>query len=434
MYYQECENLANEQPLIRNIVSKIDEIINNVSYSGIYNPSDVANIIDENAMQVNIIFEELKNYKLLRTEEYVECSECKSLMPFSNYKTAINEEDIFECTQCQFDLTKKKQNKVIRYRLNVSKKYDESKTKKISKKLSKNIKFDESLNKKFLNDPFKYTPLLSYYSRSLLKNEPLKNCRAIIILHFLKDFIPFMKALEVLGLSISNSFFFYKEYPYPQREAIINWLDRQKAYVKPLKGLNNFLSTLKNDSKEVEKIIILEDGGFVVPSIHRDYPNILSNVIGAIEQTKRGIWNTEKWLKEDVNNKLQFPVVSVATSKLKCEFEPRYIGKAVIKNIEKMLPNLILSGKNVGLFGYGSIGKEIANWFKNNNSIISVFDSDNNKLLAANQDGYHISSSAIENTAAKNINSMEIIIARFMVPSFLVINYFLINCFLILLY
>jgi adenosylhomocysteinase len=205
--------------------------------------------------------------------------------------------------------------------------------------------------------------------------------------------------MEILGLNISNSFFFYKEYPYPQKQAIINWLDKQKAYVKPLRELNNLLSSL-NNSKEIGKIIIIEDGGFVVPAIHRNYPDLLSNVIGAVEQTARGIWNTEKWLKENFSKKLQFPVISVATSKLKGEFEPIYIGKAAVKNIEKMLPNIMFNGKNVGLFGYGTIGKEVAAWFRKNNSIISVFDLDSNKKLAAKQEGYIISTSAAEN--AKN--------------------------------
>ena len=61
---------------------------------------------------------------------------------------------------------------------------------------------------------------------------------------FSKKLIPFVIACKNLGLDLENSYFFYKDYPYPQREAIGKWLSKQGATVKPRSDIKQYLKQL----------------------------------------------------------------------------------------------------------------------------------------------------------------------------------------------
>jgi len=175
---------------------------------------------------------------------------------------------------------------------------------------------NETIPQAFINDPFQNTPLLSYYSEKL-RNHPLSGKQVLSLLHFLRDLIPFVKAMKKLGLEPSKSHFFYKEYPYPQREAIKAWLIKQGAHVHPLSELNSKLETLSSKNKvQRSKILIIEDGGHIYPRILKKYPSLLSQIQGCVEQATRGIRNIKSALNS-LEAKPDLPVLSVAGSKLK---------------------------------------------------------------------------------------------------------------------
>jgi hypothetical protein len=68
--------------------------------------------------------------------------------------------------------------------------------------------------------------------------------------------------------------------------------------------------------------LIIEDGGYLVPEIHR-FDSIPPFVIGAVEQTARGVWNDE-------TVDLKIPVLTVAFSEFKKELEAPEVGNAVV--------------------------------------------------------------------------------------------------------
>ena len=244
-------------------------------------------------------------------------------------------------------------------------------------------------------EPFKNTHLLRYYSQSreLEDKKPLKDKTVIFILHFLKDLIPFVMAAQKLGLEMEKSLFFYKDYPYPQRQSISNWLAQQKAVVKPRSCIGSCLEQLARNHGN-RKIVIVEDGGFLVPAVHEQFKQLKPLVIGSVEQTTRGVRNDERI------GKLGFPVISVATSKLKGEFEPVYIAGAVVNNIRQMLPDVTLRGKKTALFSCGTIGREIAEWLRKNGAEVTIFEPSPEKKLWGTQRGFSFARSAAQ--AAQN--------------------------------
>ncbi len=399
MFFHESDICAAEQPGLIRIAEKIDQILQSLPPGSVLRPEEIAIKISEKSSQVSGIMECLRKHELLYMMEYLECPKCETLNKLEKYKQALADEDSFECSDCQLDLTKSHPKITNVYRINAKKIQSTTKTTKTAGELMPTIELSTKIPPAIIGEPFANTPLLRYYSRDpgFQKLQPFKNKRVFVILHFLRDLIPFVEGMKNLGLEMSNAYFFYKDYPYPQKEGIKTWLSEQGAIVEPRSKIPQYLEQLNvMQSASIGKILIIEDGGFIVPEIHKKFTNLIPHVIGAVEQTTRGIRN------DDAIGEIQFPVISVATSKLKGTFEPQYIGRAVVENIKRLLPDISLNGKNVGLFGYGTIGREIADWFRSNKSIVTVFDLSPENRLLAQQNGFLLASSPEENATNKN--------------------------------
>ena len=62
-----------------------------------------------------------------------------------------------------------------------------------------------------------------------------------------------------------------------------------------LDSINQYLKQFAESPSDdrIGEILIIEDGGFFVPAIHREFTQLIPHVIGAVEQTTRGIFNAE---------------------------------------------------------------------------------------------------------------------------------------------
>lgn len=224
-------------------------------------------------------------------------------------------------------------------------------------------------------------PIISYLSKKI-QNKPFDNKTLIILLHFLKDLIPFINACRKLGGNPSTTFIFYKNYQYPNKVKIERYL-KEQGYnnIYPLTQLDIVLREL--ESKEVKDIIVVEDGGHIVPKLHRDFILLGNKTLGAVEQTTRGVLNDK-----EIDN-LLFPIIPIPESHLKNTFEPPHVARAVISNLQKLLKDTNFSGRKALVIGFGKIGKEIALQLRDTLKMqVSVHDSDNTKLVEARQQGF----------------------------------------------
>lgn len=129
------------------------------------------------------------------------------------------------------------------------------------------------------------------------------------------------------------------------------------------KDVNDLWERLQKVLIPGAKIIILDDGGFVLKSVPDEVLNKYE--VFGIEQTTSGV-RLQKAFKG-------FPVIHVATSDAKTIIEPPIVSEAVKiqlgKTIKKIKP------KTIGIIGYGHIGKAIAKEFCNEYQI-SVYDTE----------------------------------------------------------
>jgi S-adenosylhomocysteine hydrolase len=233
----------------------------------------------------------------------------------------------------------------------------------------------------------------------------------IVIQHLLSDFIHLIESFIQYGAVKEDIFII--GIPYSTKEKVIRYLhinefnnlETPVSYPfldQVVTTLNKAILNAKNKNK---KIVIIEDGGYAVPIIHKKFTNDISHFIGAVEQTANGIWRDRDLIKKvkgknstKKNPKLLFPVINVAESEIKARLESPLIGKAVVNNLLKLLGlNFTdLSGKKVGLVGYGRTGSKIAEKLKSEGAIIKVRSTksiDNNE---ARRDGFEVVNSYLD--------------------------------------
>jgi S-adenosylhomocysteine hydrolase len=218
--------------------------------------------------------------------------------------------------------------------------------------------------------------------------EMLKDYFIIILLHFLRDLIPFVEALENFGAKPNKCYLICKPYPYAYRNQISDYL-RNKGYNVKIAGSFNEMPTLISEVLEEiqqkikkEKLIVIEDGGYVVPILHTKFRGLLKFCKGAVEQTTKGIRNDKNI------EKIELPILNVAECEFKKRHEPKYVADAVVRNIRNMLPDKHFDGQiALVVGGGGTLGKAIREQLKNSlNMRIYVAEKDPNALLDAQRD------------------------------------------------
>ena len=133
--------------------------------------------------------------------------------------------------------------------------------------------------------------------------------------------------------------------------------------------------------------IIIDDGGDLVSTIHKEFPELVPNVIGGCEETTTGILRLKAM---DAAGKLQFPMMLVNDADCKHLFDNRYgTGQSVWDGINRTT-NLIVAGKNVVVAGYGWCGKGVAMRAKGLGAEVIVTEVDPVKAMEAVMDGFKV--------------------------------------------
>lgn len=405
MYFSECERLAIEQPDLVLLITRLDALLER-SGAGALRPADVSEIIREDFRRVEAVMSRLADDGALRREKMLECPECQTLTPVELHERLVSEEEESLCSGCGYDLKRPDCRRLTVFRACVPASQPVESALPVTSQIPVGAAdLNEEIDPAFLADVFRHTPLLRYYANdpAIQNLRPLTGVRVILILHFLRDLLPFVEGLTQFGLDPKRCWAFFKTYPYPQRHAVAEWLDKKGISVAAVSQVDQVLHQIADTPSDRRgKLLVIEDGGFVAPALHRTYPSLLESTIGVIEQTTRGIMNLED-LQKASGQALKIPVLSVAGSKLKGEFEPPYIGKAVVQNIERLVPHLTLSGRKAAVLGFGTIGREVLSWLRKNHADIRAFDTDPTRRLGAQQEGYPLADTAQQAVEGRSI-------------------------------
>ncbi|HZW56829.1 MAG TPA: adenosylhomocysteinase [Nitrososphaerales archaeon] len=135
--------------------------------------------------------------------------------------------------------------------------------------------------------------------------------------------------------------------------------------------------------------LTLDDGADLIFTVHMKRPEYLKTLEGGTEETTTGIHRIRAMAKD---GKLKYPIIAVNDAETKSDFDNVYgTGQSAIDGIIRAT-NVLFSGKNVVIAGYGHCGRGLSSRAKGLGANVIVTEVDPIKALRARMDGYSVMS------------------------------------------
>ncbi|CAB3389395.1 adenosylhomocysteinase [Kyrpidia spormannii] len=132
---------------------------------------------------------------------------------------------------------------------------------------------------------------------------------------------------------------------------------------------------------------LIDDGGDLVGTLHRERPEQSREIIGGCEETTTGILRLRALEREGA---LAFPMIAVNDAYCKYLFDNRYgTGQSVWDGIMRTT-NLVVAGKTAVVVGYGWCGKGVAMRAKGLGARVVVCEVNPIKAIEAIMDGFEV--------------------------------------------
>jgi len=138
---------------------------------------------------------------------------------------------------------------------------------------------------------------------------------------------------------------------------------------------------------EFDPNITVDDGADLIVEMHKNINKSKSIVYGGTEETTTGVIRLRAMQK---SSKLMYPIIAVNDAETKHDFDNIYgTGQSAIDGIIRAT-NILISGKNVVVAGYGHVGKGIAKNASGVGANVTITEVDPISALKAKLDGYSV--------------------------------------------
>ncbi|MFR9675825.1 NAD(P)-dependent oxidoreductase [Streptomyces sp. TR02-1] len=245
----------------------------------------------------------------------------------------------------------------------------------------------------------KRVPLTSLEQRELTRQMPLTagipehlppNCLShiapVLTVHHMYDFLVMVEALQRLGVPPEAMTVLDKGYRYRNTQRVDAHLEAQRVRVWPW---NDAATALKDHVARAcgaeRKGVLVDDGGYTLPVLMEQCPELLTDFVGLVEQTASGIAKLAKYPD------LPMPVFSVAESRLKAAIEPYGIADAAVRNLRALVPEEKWEGQAACVLGFGRIGSALAEVLRQKRMRVAVHDTSTEALVTAMEQGFETS-------------------------------------------
>ena len=159
-----------------------------------------------------------------------------------------------------------------------------------------------------------------------------------------------------------------------------------KVYAKKGETSEEYYANL-NNVLDMKPDYIIDDGADLITMVHTGRKDVLDNIKGANEETTTGVIRLRAMANDKV---LKFPVMAVNDSKMKFLFDNRYgTGQSAFDGW-MTATNLMVSGKNLVVAGYGWCGKGVAMRAKGLGANVTVTEVDPIRAIEAKMDGFQV--------------------------------------------
>jgi adenosylhomocysteinase len=132
--------------------------------------------------------------------------------------------------------------------------------------------------------------------------------------------------------------------------------------------------------------ILIDDGADLIVTTHRERPRLVSQVVGAQEETTTGVKRLQAM---EAQGALEMPVVAVNDARVKTMFDNRHgTGQGVVSAIKAL--NVLFAGKTVVVAGYGYCSWGMATRARGLGANVIVTEVSPMKALEAVMDGFTV--------------------------------------------
>lgn len=228
-------------------------------------------------------------------------------------------------------------------------------------------------------------PVLSQVREKFGKEKPLAGMKMSACLHVTAETANLVRTLKAGGADI----FLCASNPLSTQDDVAASLVKDFGIpVFAIKGEDRktFFKHL-NIAIKHSPVITMDDGADLVSTIHKNYPKILDQMIGSMEETTTGVLRLRSMEKAGA---LKIPVVAVNDAQTKNMFDNRYgTGQSTIDGIIRAT-DMLFAGKNVVVAGYGWCGRGLAMRASGLGAHVIVTEIDPIKALEASMDGFRV--------------------------------------------
>lgn len=236
------------------------------------------------------------------------------------------------------------------------------------------------------------------------RENPLEGYGAIFTIHHQTDFLVLLMQAIGLGLDESLITVIDKEYNYRFSRRVDAHIRRRLGipvfkYSELKDGLKDHITRVaaareQSGARTWTQTVVVDDGGYVLPVLRKEFQPFLSLFRGVVEQTTSGIWAMRPFIHE-----VELPIFSVAESELKSTVEAQGVAMAALTSLRRLLPNEKFDGRSAVLVGFGTIGQALAELLRRQNFSVWVTDTSPSKLVTAKERGFNVAA-----TVAKAID------------------------------
>lgn len=224
-------------------------------------------------------------------------------------------------------------------------------------------------------------PVLAIIRERFQKNRSLQNRRIGCCLHVTTETANLVTTLKAGGARV----YLCASNPLSTQDDVTASLVRKGIWVFARHGESRKVYYQHMDQVLKQKPeIVIDDGADLISTIHkRKIPGIL----GGTEETTTGVVRLKQMERDGV---LRFPIIAVNDSLTKHLFDNRYgTGQSTIDGILRAT-NVLISGCNFVVAGYGWCGRGLAMRARGHGANVIVTEVDPVKALEARMDGYEV--------------------------------------------
>ena len=230
----------------------------------------------------------------------------------------------------------------------------------------------------------KEMPVLDQIKKRFEKEKPLEGSKISGCLHVTSETANLALTLKAGGADFSLC----ASNPLSTQDDIAAYLVSEGIPVYAINGEDNE-TYYKHINSVVENKpnITIDDGADLVAFLHQEKPELMSEIIGGMEETTTGVIRLKALANE---NKLKYPIIAANDSQTKHMFDNRYgTGQRTLDGIIRAT-YILITGKNFVVVGYGWCGRGVAARARGMGAQTVVCEVDHIRGLEAAMDGHQV--------------------------------------------